>query len=182
MLPTILEKIKAAAYGSEVLTEESLAGPSAYDRPTIAYIKKAGLKIGDEFYYRVSWNFDFSHYRPVAEFIRAYEGILEAEAMAEQAIEAEIGNQLYEATGSLYGWDENLYDEVGGPDAAIVVFPEYVEVRAYVSGVGNRIPKANRTYVGAKGDMRWHYPLETLSLLEDKGFPIAFAPTVPTGK
>lgn len=168
-LAQILKIIKDAASSFSIkLDNQTIA---EFDAKTRRYIKEVGLVPGDEFHYRISWNFAPEHYEKCAEFVEAYLEILVDEYESEAKIEAEI----QEAIGEAYGWDEHLYDELGAPSAAIVIFPDYIEVRAYENGVGAHLPKKGRKYVGCRDDIRWHFPLESLESLKNTGFPIVQA-------
>jgi hypothetical protein len=159
-LPVILQKLKDAAFRSMAIDSEHLA-----DRKTAKYIKEIGLKLGDEFYYAVSFNFSPKHYNPIVGFIVRYEAIQSAEIEAEYELEAEIDKEIDDQWGCVE------YDELGAPDFAVIIHPGHIEVRAYEKGVGNIIPKQGRKYIGSQEQIAWRYPLSALPSLQ-MGRPI----------
>jgi hypothetical protein len=160
-LPQILGKLKDAAYRSIVVDSECMA-----DRKTAKYLKDIGLKLGDEFYCAVSFNFSPKHYAPIAGFLARYEAINDAEIEAEYALEAVIDEEISDQ------WGRDEYDELGAPDFAVIIHSDCVEVRAYEKGVGDIIPKDGRKYIGNRDDVRWRYPLESLPRLKAMGRPV----------
>ena len=167
MLPKIIEAIKKATNAQTIDADF----PQSLDRKTTRYMQAAGLGMGDEFYWAISKNFDVKHYHTVAGFVKAYEEILEVEAEEEYKLEQAIMEEIGDLQGELAQWDENLYDEMGGSSAAIVIYPQYIEVRAYENGWGSRLPKAGRKYVGSREDIRWQYPLSAIDSLKALNLP-----------
>lgn len=79
----------------------------------------------------------------------------EAQKLAD-AIASEEANQRITAHDELLS-EAEIY---------AVVYPDCIEVKSYVTGAGELIPKKNRKYVGGKGDMRWQYPLSELEAIK----------------
>lgn len=165
LLIKALNAIKEAAYQSTSLDAEMLK-----DAKIRQYTKEIDIKQGEEFYYRLSWNFAPRHYNTLVGFVSRYEAILEAEAEAEMAVERAIQEYIYQQSSDPLG--DEYYDELGAPDFAICVYEDRIEVRAYCKGVGDIIPKQGRKYIGSMHDVRWQFPLSALSALELLGRPV----------
>jgi hypothetical protein len=72
-----------------------------------------------------------------------------------------LADAIVEQTAKHTIWyDDDLLDEV---QAFAVVYDDRIEVTANEPGLGERIPKLNRSYIGCQGDMRWSFPLSEIS-------------------
>jgi hypothetical protein len=162
-LSKILVKIKDCAFTNFAIDDDNLR-----DKTIRAYTKTLGLKVGDDFYQKISWCFDVSKYSDIAGFVKRYEAIVEREAEEDEALEAKISETIDPYYGDEYA---NIYDDLGGPSIAILIHSDHIEVRAYEKGWGDRLPKKGRKYVGNIDQIVWRYPLSALDSLP-KGHPV----------
>ena len=124
---------------------------------------------GAEFYFKIAARFSPRHYEKIVAFVQRYESMQEAEWEAAEALEAAIEREIDEQHDPL---DDSKYDELGGPDFAVCIYQDRIEVRAYGPGMGELLPKHGRKYIGCRGDIRWRYPLSALPSLERLGRPV----------
>jgi hypothetical protein len=160
-----LGAIKDAAFYGENLDEDMLKEKHIRD-----YVKPLGFIKGQEFYFSLSRNFSPRHYMAIVQFVKRLEDIEEAEAKAEFDIEQKIEEEIYEQI--MDPLSDGFYDELGAPDFAICIYDCHIEVRAYEKGVGDKLPKKGRKYIGSQGDMRWSFPLSMLDELKRCDRPI----------
>ena len=157
-----LKAIKDAAYETSELNE--------MDSKMRTYAKSAGVQ-GD-FYYRISWYFSPPHYNAIKGFVKKLESIIEEEMDEAAKLEQAIDNEI---KGIVDPLDDEYFDDLGCPDFAIVIYADNIEVRAYEPGVGDRLPKKGRKYIGCAGDIRWSFPLSSLDSLQSIGRPVVDA-------
>ena len=165
ILTKALAAIKGAAWNEYQLDAEILR-----DKAVRKYVEAIGLKEGDLFYVRISWNFAPRHYAKIAEFVSRYEAILSAEAEAAENLEAAIEEEIYQQSSDPL--DDEYYDELGAPDFAVCVYADRIEVKAYGPGIGDLLPKKGRKYIGCQGNIRWQYPLSSLPELKRLNRPV----------
>lgn len=70
-----------------------------------------------------------------------------------------IATAHYESARANSWMDDDAVSEV---DSIAVIYSDRIEVTANVTGMGEKLPKAGRKYVGGKGDIRWSFPLAIL--------------------
>jgi hypothetical protein len=90
---------------------------------------------------------------------KAYE-MVEEEYQSACALENAIQAAEYEHTTHR---DDEVLD---GVDAYAVIYASAIEVTANCTGMGDRLPRKNRKYIGGKGDMRWSFPKGELEELK----------------
>jgi len=165
-----VDKVKKALEVIKQSADETVSLHEIDDAKMRKYAKEA--KVTGEFYYRISWAFSPKHYSVIANFVKQFEAILDKEAKAAIAIEEEIEKEIKEIIDPL---DDEYYDEIGCPDFAVVVYADYIEVRAYEPGVGDRLPRKGRKYTGCPGNVRWTFPKGMLEELKAMKRPTVFA-------
>lgn len=158
------QAVKDAAFNCAPLDEEMLR-----DRQIRAYAAAVGVKKGEDFYFQLSWKFSAPHYTALVEFVKRYEALLEEESKAEMELEQAIQEEIQ---GMIDPLADEYYDEMGAPDCAICIYSDRIEVRAYVKGIGDRLPKKGRKYIGSMHDVRWQFPLSSLPQLKALGYPV----------
>jgi len=165
MVKKVLSTINSAAFECERVGSKH---EMFEDATILQYVLDLELASGDEFYYRISWNFAPSRYRDIIAFVKRYEAIVEAEMKLQQEVEAAIDTEINEQSGV---WDEYSYDDCGQSEIVTFIYADRIEVRAFESGWGDRLPKKGRKYIGCQGDIRWRFPLSALEALP-KGYPV----------
>jgi hypothetical protein len=133
---------------------------------SVQYLKSELSRIGKPEKFKQVWDLivgcgDIEDIRPrfspqSFESVKKAWDILQGEYEAKWKLEEAISEQIAKNTT----WrDDEVLDEV---DAFAVVYEEELIVTANEAGLGERIPKKNRKYIGSKGDMRWIFPLSEL--------------------
>lgn len=165
MIEDVLKQIKSAAWETvRIGSDEEVL----QDAVVLRYLADLELPHGSEFYYRISWRFAPSRYHDAVAFVKRYEAIVDAEMRFQEAVEATIADEIDEQTGV---WDEYSYDDQGEPGIAIFLYADRIEVKAFESGWGDRLPRKGRKYIGCQGDIRWRFPLSALESLP-QGYPV----------
>jgi hypothetical protein len=136
---------------------------------SVEYLKSELVKIGNSEKFKQIWDLilwcddieEIRHrFSPKSfEFIQRAWELLRQEESEDFALDMAVSEQTAKHTT----WrDDEVLDEV---DAFAVVYGDRIEVTANEPGLGERIPKQNRKYVGGKGDMRWFFPLSEISAI-----------------
>lgn len=95
------------------------------------------------------------------EFVRQSWEMLQEEWQMEWDLQESISS---ETTKQTRWYDDTALNEV---DAYAIVYDDKIIVTANETGIGERLPKRNREYIGARGEMQWSFPLsETSEILK----------------
>lgn len=134
------------------------------DKRVKTFVKYLSPKPEEKIYLRIVENFEPLHYRSIEAFIKRLEAIHEQEDK-----EADLLSDAYYAALEAYGeFDE--YSEQS--DWIVEIHKDSIQVVANVKGVGDRIPKENRKYIGDSRDVRWSYPLSMREQLCRTSMPV----------
>lgn len=98
--------------------------------------------------------FGSRHHKAITNFVKLYEQEVNDWAKQEEAIQSQMAEENYELNRYI-----DAVDDCSKYEGFQIIYPDRIEVRANTTGLGDRIPKKNRKYVGGRGDMRWEYPI-----------------------